>query len=75
MLPDGRKVQAIEVGIKQANEHWNEYELEDGNTIKIKLVLVKVIKVVDIKNELTGEPIYITNTQNLMTLAMKEAQK
>ena len=74
MLPDGRKVQATEVGIRKANEHWNEYELEDGNIIKIKLVVVKMIKA-DAKNELTGEPIYISNTQNLMTLTVKEDKK
>lgn len=74
-LPDGRKVQATEVGVRNATEHWNEYELEDGNTVKIKTVLVKMLKVVDIKNELTGEPIYFSNTQNLMTLTSKEDKK
>jgi hypothetical protein len=74
-LPDGRKVQATEVGVRKATEHWNEYELEDGNTVKIKTVLVKMLKVVDVKNELTGEPIYFSNTQNLMTLSAKEDKK
>jgi hypothetical protein len=74
-LPDGRKVQAVEVGVTKANEHWNEYELEDGNTVKIKTILVKMMKVVDAKNELTGEPIYFSNTQNLMTLTMKGDKK
>jgi hypothetical protein len=74
MLPDGRKVQATEVGIKKATEYWNEYELDDGNIIKIKTILVKMIKA-DAKNEITGEPIYISNTQNLMTLTMKEEKK
>jgi hypothetical protein len=73
-LPDGRKVHAMEVGIKKATEHWNEYELEDGNIIRIKTVLVKLIKA-DAKNEVTGEPVYISNTQNLMTLTMKEERK
>lgn len=73
-LPDGRKVPATEIGVKKATEHWNEYELEDGNIIKMKLILVKIIKA-DIKNEITGEPVYLSNTQNLMTLVMKEDKK
>jgi hypothetical protein len=73
-LPDGRKISATEISVKKATEHWNEYELEDGNILKMKLILVKIIKA-DAKNEITGEPIYISNTQNLMTLTMKEDKK
>lgn len=70
-LPDGRKVQATEVGIEKSTENWNEYELEDGFIIKMKLVLLKVLKTNE-KNEITGEPIYITNTQNLMVTTLKK---
>jgi hypothetical protein len=69
-LPDGRKVQATEVAIKKSTESWNEYELEDGNIIRMKLVVVRVLKTLD-KDPVTGEPIYITNTQNLMATAPK----
>lgn len=72
-LPDGRKVQATEISIRKSTENWNEYELEDGNVIKIKLVLLKILKTVE-KNEVTGEPIYMTNTQNLMVTSKKEKQ-
>ena len=70
-LPDGRKVQATEVEVKTAKELWNEYELEDGNILKMKLVLVKVLKTSD-KDIITGVPIYIVNTQNLMVTSKKE---
>lgn len=70
-LPDGRKVQATEIGIRKSTESWNEYELEDGNIIKIKLVVVRVLKTID-KDPITGEPIYITNTQNLMAMSPKK---
>ena len=70
-LPDGRKIQASEVGIKKSTESWNEYELEDGNIIRMKLVVVRVLKTIE-KDEITGEPIYITNTQNLMALTPKK---
>jgi hypothetical protein len=75
MLPDGRKVQGTEVGINRSTEHWNEYVLEDGNIIRLKLVLVRVLKTIE-KDMVTGEPVYITNTQNLMTVSsVREAKK
>lgn len=70
-LPDGRKIQASEVGIKKSTESWNEYELEDGNTIRLKLVVVRVLKSTE-KDVVTGEPIYLTNTQNLMAISPKK---
>lgn len=70
-LPDGRKIQATEVGIKKSTESWNEYELEDGNTIRLKLVVVRVLKSTE-KDVVTGEPIYLTNTQNLMAISPKK---
>ena len=71
VLPDGRKIQATEVEVKTSKEFWNEYELEDGNVIKIKLVLVKVLKTSE-KDMITGVPVYITNTQNLMIASKKK---
>jgi hypothetical protein len=73
-LPDGRKVPATEVSIKKAIENWNEYELDDGNTIRIKLVVVRVLKTLE-KDPVTGEPVYITNTQNLMAMAPTKEDK
>jgi hypothetical protein len=70
-LPDGKKVEAVEVGITKSTENWNEYELEDGSTMKVKLVLLKVLKTTTEKTPL-GEPIYITNAQNLMVVKAKK---
>ena len=41
----GRQVQATPVDVNQSGERWNEYFLEDGTVLKMKLVLKKVFKV------------------------------
>jgi len=72
VLPDGRKVEATEVGIKEVKEYWNEYELEDGYTIKTKLVVLRFLKTNE-KDKVTGDPIYVMNSKNLMVSKKKEA--
>ena len=35
----GREVEATPVEINQSSEKWNEYLMEDGTVLKMKLVL------------------------------------
>ena len=63
----GRDVEVVPVPIREVNEHWNEYTLEDGSTARIKIVLSKVFRAVDEKTEL-GEPLYIIQTSNIVTV-------
>ena len=44
-LPDGRELPAIELGFQTGGEHWNEYMLDDGSVIKVKLVVTNVVLV------------------------------
>jgi hypothetical protein len=65
---NGRVVprEGIEIGILKQNEPWSEYELEDGNKLRIKQIVLKVIKL-DTKDAL-GNPIYITKGQNIVDI-------
>jgi len=57
-------LEAVEVDFTEEKEYWNVYQLEDGTTLKVKLVLrgVKRLK----KHNPDGTPIYLINSQNII---------
>ncbi|HDJ21753.1 MAG TPA: hypothetical protein ENF19_00945 [Candidatus Bathyarchaeota archaeon] len=55
---------AKDLDFKEEKEYWNEYLLEDGTTLKVKLVL-RGVKRLD-KYEPDGTPIYVINTMNVV---------
>jgi hypothetical protein len=57
------EVEAEVVGFRAANEHWNEYLLDDGTVFKIKLVVTEIARVKGLYDE-KGDPVYAaTHTQ------------
>lgn len=64
----GRQVQATPVDINQSNEKWNEYLLEDGTVLKMKLVLKKVFKV-DGEFDEEGNPVYVMQSTNVTSVS------
>ena len=64
----GRSVEAVQVEVAQAAERWNEYILDDGTVLKMKLVLKKVLKA---ENEFDGEgnPVYVMQSTNVTTVS------
>ena len=55
---------AKEIDFKDEKEYWNEYKLEDGTTLKVKLVLRGVKRLN--KYEPDGTPIYAINSMNVV---------
>lgn len=55
---------AKEIDFTGEKEHWNEYQLEDGTTLKVKLVLRGVKRLE--KYEPDGTPIYVINSMNVV---------
>ena len=60
----GREVEAAPVEVNQTSEKWNEYLLEDGTVLKMKLILKKIMRV---ENEFDaeGNPVYVIQTTNV----------
>ena len=58
-IPEGEDVE-----FETVKEDWNEYRLSDGATLKIKLVLVKVLRTN--QYDQTGDPIYVVNSTNVV---------
>ena len=64
----GREVEATPVEVTQSSEKWNEYLLEDGSVLKMKLVLKKVLKV-DGERDEEGNPVYVMQSTNVTTVS------
>lgn len=57
-------MEAVDLDFTEEKEYWNVYKLEDGTTLKVKLVLkgVKRLK----KWAPDGTPVYLINSQNIV---------
>ena len=53
------------IDIMQCTENWNQYMLEDGSVIKIKLVATEAIRL-DHRYDNEGNPIYLLTSKNVM---------
>jgi hypothetical protein len=63
----GEEVEAVPVEINQSNEYWNQYLMDDGTAIKMKLVATKVFRVDD-KYDNEGNPFYVIQSTNIMSV-------
>ena len=57
MGPDGQEHEAEPIGFRSSGEHFNEYLLDDGSVLRIKLVLTEVWTGKDVY-DLGRNPVY-----------------
>lgn len=57
---------AENVDFEDSQEHWNVYKLKDGTTLKVKLVLNGVKRL--LSHNVDGAPIYVINSQTVVRL-------
>jgi len=66
----GRDVEAEELHPLSSSEQWNEYLLDDQNTIRIKTILIRIFKLSELDGKeilsANGEPAYRTHTQTIV---------
>lgn len=67
-LPDGREVEAVELGFRTGGEHWNEYLLDDGSVVKLKQVMTSVVRV-EGEYDPSGAPVYLAQSTNIMAVS------
>jgi hypothetical protein len=67
-LPDGRKLEGAEVGVSESSEKWSEFKLDDGTTIRAKLVLISAGRV-DGQWDTEGNPVYAIKSHQVITVA------
>lgn len=72
-LPGGKQVEGIEMDFTAKKEEWNEYELSEGSTVRIKLVITNIVKTNDYDNE--GNPIYMVKSTNVVSVSVPQHLK
>lgn len=60
-------VEATPVDVNQASEYFNQYFLEDGTVLKMKLVATKVYRIDD-RYDQEGNPIYFVQSTNVLSV-------
>jgi hypothetical protein len=60
----GREVDALSIRFKTIKEDWNEYDLEDGTTIKMKAVVSEIFRI-DGEYDPEGNPVYSIKSSNI----------
>ena len=66
--PEGQPVPATEVGFRALGEHWNEYLLDDGSVVKLKLIVTCVNRAEGIADP-KGQPVYVVESTNVMSVS------
>jgi len=61
----GQEVDAVEVRYKSIREDWNEYDLDDGSTVRIKLLVSEIVRLADGFDQ-EGNPIYVIKSGNVV---------
>lgn len=73
-LPDGREVDATPIDINQSNEQWNNYILDDGSTLRVKLVITRISRL-DNEYDVEGNPVYLFQSTNVVSVNCPENLK
>lgn len=64
-IPGSGEVEVTDVGFEPVQESWNEYRLEDGTTLRLRLVLAAVYRVPG-SRDAEGNPVYVARSTNVM---------
>lgn len=70
-LPDGREIEGEIMPFQSGGEHWNEYLVEDGTVIKIKLVASEVVRL-NGEYDQAGNPVYIVQSTNVLSVSVPD---
>lgn len=69
--PEGSPLPTTEIGFRTSGEYWNEYLVDDGSVIRLKVVVTDVMRV-DGAYDPEGNPMYVTKSTNIMTVSTPE---
>lgn len=67
-------VEATPVDINQASEHFNQYFMEDGTVLRMKLVATKVFRIDD-RYDQEGNPVYFVQSTNVLSVDSPQGLK
>lgn len=67
----GGMVEATVMPFQVGGEHWNEYLIDDGTVIRMKLVATEVFRI-DGQYDPQGNPLYFITTTNVTSVSAPE---
>ena len=70
----GKDVEALEINFKGRHEEWNEYQLEDGSQLRVKLVVTEIVRVQG-EYDQDGNPVYILKSTNVASVKSPDELK
>ena len=76
-VPDprtGEPVDATEIGHRSSGEHWNEHLLDDGTVVRVKLIVTNVYRL-DARYNDKGEPVYLIESNNVVSISVPQELK
>lgn len=66
-----RTIEAEDMEFQSGREDWNEYQVEDGYSVRIKLVVSSILKTQD--RDPQGNPVYIVQSTNIVKVLAPES--
>ena len=64
---NGKNVPATSLDFKTTNDDWNEYQLEDGTTLRLRTIVAEIVSIDGQKNA-DGSPLYQVKSGNVIHL-------
>ncbi len=71
---EGKTVEGLDMDFKSIKEDWNEYQINDGTIVRMKVVVTNIAKVTD-KYDNEGNPVYIVKSSNVLAISAPEKLK
>jgi hypothetical protein len=65
--PDGSEYDAEVLSFQSHGEHWNEYVIDDGSLIRLKVVVTEVLRV-EGQYDANGNPAYVVQSTNVVSV-------
>jgi hypothetical protein len=72
--PGGEMVEATIMPFQSGAENWNEYLVDDGSVVRIKLVATEILKV-EGQYDQHGNPLYVVGSTNLSVVTSPDNLK
>jgi len=70
----GQECDGVPVETSQANEHWNQYLLDDGSLLKLKTVVTEVFRLLN-EYDADGNPVYVVKSGNIVAVTAPDHLK
>lgn len=71
---DGNFIEGTVMPFQTGGEHWNEYLVEDGSLVRVKLVATEIVRL-DGQYDQEGNPVYVLNSTNVLVVAAPDDLK